>query len=155
MVAGSPHYGDEFVKRWSALCGETAERTDSSGRNLDYGCGVGNDALRLMRQSQVAQATLRFGRHGQGATVYVHTSALPKWLPATEQGAVREASAGLKTVLSVVKDFPEDGSFTANDVVENVDIGKRAVNKHLSTLEDMNLIESDRSGRATEWQRST
>lgn len=153
VVSGSPHYGDAFVKRWAALCGEAAERGEQNGVNLDYGSTVGNDALRLMRESQVAQAALRFGRNGQGATVYVNTSAVPEWLPVAAEGTVGKASSGLKAVLSVVKGLPPAETFTATEVVKEVACKRQQVNNHLKALEKHGYIEGERhSGRATLWQ---
>ena len=151
IVSGSRHYGDDFVKMWAALCGERAGRDGTRGHELDYGSAVGNDALTLMRESQVAQAALRFGRDEEvNATVYVNTGCIPNWLPVEADATVTEASEGLKAMVSVIKGLPAE-SWTANDVVEEVDISKRQVNRNLSTLEEHEYVESDRSGRATEW----
>jgi hypothetical protein len=83
-VIGSRHFGDGFVQKWGAFAGEAIgdpDRSDAEtrGRGLSYG-GLGDDVLRHVREHETLQAVMRFGRDGRGATVYVHTNALPAWI---------------------------------------------------------------------------
>lgn len=80
VVVGSCHYGDNFVKKWSALAGYYAERGKEKGAELSYGC-FGDKVLTHMREHETLQAIMRFGRDGNGARVFIHTSAVPDWVP--------------------------------------------------------------------------
>ena len=90
IVEGSTHYGDEFVQKWAAFAGENAERGEGKGLDLSYSEGgeIGDDVLRHMREHQTLQGALRFGRDGNGATVYVNTNTLPEWVPTKRVGGV-------------------------------------------------------------------
>jgi hypothetical protein len=89
IVGGCNYPGDEVVMMWAALRGHSvkpAENDDGkriAGSNLSFG-PLGDSILHGFRENDVLQAVLRFGRKevdGQkGATVYVHTSAIPEWV---------------------------------------------------------------------------
>lgn len=68
VVSGSGHYGGSFIKRWSALEGKSAESNEKRGLEKSYG-EYGDKILRYMRESQVLQAILRFGREKEVALV--------------------------------------------------------------------------------------
>ncbi|MGB9986565.1 hypothetical protein [Salarchaeum japonicum] len=80
VILGSTHYGDEFVKRWGALAGESIKSNGKQGLKKSYG-EFGDEILRHMREHRVLQALFRFGRMGTPTTVYVDTAAMPNWIP--------------------------------------------------------------------------
>lgn len=87
IVLGNPHPGDDEIEKWAALAGESAERKEVNGEPLtgkdtDYG-SFGNEVMYTLVHDEVLQAAMRFGRHEdvQGATVFIHTSAIPGWVP--------------------------------------------------------------------------
>jgi hypothetical protein len=103
IVVGSRHYGDDFVEMWGAIAGKSVERVgDGRGMNLDYG-EFGNKVLRHMREHEVLQAVLRFGRNGSPTTVYVHTAALPEWVPVEGEGNIQRWSKGTQEVVEVLE----------------------------------------------------
>lgn len=78
VVLGSPHRSDHYVELWSAIAGEEVREEREPGES--YG-DFGDMVLQHMRENEVAQAIFRFAREGDGATVYVHTGAIPGWMP--------------------------------------------------------------------------
>lgn len=134
VVLGSPHYGDKYLERWGALAGERIER-QNKGMDLDYG-DFGNQILRTMREGEVLQALMRFGRDGEGATVYVVTGALPEWVRTqvlTGTGKLQAWSAGTRGVLAVIGDRDQ---FVTADLVES-----RGKDRVLRTVEHGSLTE--------------
>lgn len=117
VILGSPHYGDKYLERWGALAGERIER-QNKGMDLDYG-NFGNQILQSMREGEVLQALMRFGRDGEGATVYVVTGALPEWVRTqvlTGTGKLQTWSAGTRGVLAVIGDRDQ---FVTADLLES------------------------------------
>jgi hypothetical protein len=87
-LLGCQHWGDAVVERWAALAGEQVHRT-GHGTGLSYGSPVADDALGLMRDDQVFQALLRFGRAAASdVTVYAHTGCLRDDAPVVGRGEV-------------------------------------------------------------------
>ncbi|MFD1513032.1 winged helix-turn-helix domain-containing protein [Halomarina rubra] len=161
VVFGSRHFGDAHVGLWTALAGETFDTPDRSdtenrGMGLSYGgSGFGDEVLRQMREQQTAQAMLRFGRDGGGATVYVHTAALPDWVPVHDTGEViRTRSAGERAVLAACRDLADeqeqgDDGWTSADVAAHpdVDVGQRQARTHLRRLADAGVLAQRGAGR--------
>lgn len=156
-VIGSMHYGDDYVKKWAAYVGVAAEASrdvesnEGFGVDLSYG-DVGDRILHQMREAQTAQAVMRFGRDGGGATVYVHTNTLPEWMPVVGVGEiVRTRSEGERAVLRACRDLAEDDSdgWARADVETHpdVDLSTRQVNSHLSRLADEGVLIRRRGGR--------
>lgn len=133
VVLGSPHHGDHKLKKWGALLGETVEPVRVGGqRRTDYG-EIGERLLKHVREAEVLQAALRFGRDGGGATVYLHTSALPEWLP-VEEGNVRPYKTKGKeaAILSVLR---EGDPLTVKEIAEEVGVTPRYVRGVLKRID--------------------
>jgi predicted transcriptional regulator len=149
IVAGSQHYGDDYVKRWGALTGQSVERGDGKGMDLDYG-EFGNKVLHHMREHEVLQALLRFGRDGDGANIYVHTAALPEWVPVEAKGEINTWSKGTREIVEVLEADGAD-EWRTSDVAEKVDISTRQVRKNLNRLADADYVEKRKEGRGNTW----
>ncbi|WP_338739375.1 bifunctional DNA primase/polymerase [Haloplanus salilacus] len=149
IVAGSQHYGDDYVERWGALAGQSVERGDGKGMDLDYG-EFGNKVLRHMREHEVLQAVLRFGRDGDGANIYVHTAALPEWVPVEAEGHIERWSKGTREVVEVLEAKAPNEWRTA-DVAEKVDISTRQVRTNLDQLAEAGYVEKRTEGRGITW----
>jgi len=153
-VIGSNHYGDGFVKKWSAYEGRAAERGDGKGADLSYG-PFGDDVLQHMREHDTLQAAMRFGRDGDGATVYVHTDTLPDWVPTAGEGRVLDTySDGLRSVVTALEHLGDatTAEITAHPAVE---IGRRQVLDHLRTLAERGHVDDRRDesdGRRLVWR---
>jgi hypothetical protein len=147
VVLGSPHYGDRHIQRLAALEGEAVEPHREPDAPLSYS-GPGDDYLRHIREHSVAQAALRFGREGGGATVYINTAATPDWLP-TEQapGAVRLRSEGEQAVLQALADCRRA---TTSTIAEAAGLSPRQTRRHLKRLAEAGHIHREGSGPATE-----
>jgi hypothetical protein len=152
-VIGSNHYGDQFIKKWSAYCGETVERGQGKGSELDYG-SFGNQVLRHMREHDTLQAAMRFGRDGNGAAVYTHTNTLPDWVPIAGEGQVTETwSKGMRSVMDAVENL-ESASTAEVAAYPGVNIKQRQVFEHLETLRDKGVLHRERDsedGRRFVW----
>jgi hypothetical protein len=136
-LLGCQHYGDHVVERWAALAGEEATRT-GHGMALDYNSSVANTVLQHMREDQVMQAALRFGRDAGGALVFAHTAALRDDLPVVADGeVVRTFSKQAQAIAKAAGELARRQSFTARDVLERVgghDPTPRSVRRVLSEL---------------------
>ncbi|WP_332898922.1 winged helix-turn-helix domain-containing protein [Haladaptatus sp. CMSO5] len=161
IVLGSQHPGDHEVKRLAALNGDCIEipktRLDR-GKNLPYGIKPRpeeseNPYLSHFREHQVVQAILRFGR-STGATVYVHTGAVPDWI--LTDGSIdsekevfrRVRSEGEREVLKVL----EESSMTVVDLTEHVAVSQRTVYDRLADLEADGIVEQIGDKQPYRWR---
>ncbi|RDI70333.1 hypothetical protein DWB78_00565 [Halopelagius longus] len=151
IVAGSPHYGDSHMEMWSALAGKSASREDDSrGMDADYG-PFGNKILHGMREQEVLQAVMRFGRDGEGATVYVHTAALPNWVKRSEPiPDVKKWSSGMREIIEAIQNHTEE-TWVGHDIADEVSISYQQVMVNLRSLEDLGYIVSEKSGKTKIW----
>lgn len=149
IVLGSPHPGDDKIQKWCAFAGKSAEVTTIEGEELrgpdtDYG-SYGNQVMWTFIHDEVLQAGMRFGREEsdgeKGATVYLHTSAIPTWLPVEKQVPDIHAWTSFKEgMLKTVRAIPEvddwqSSVWESTDVYPYVsDITKRTVRNCLDSL---------------------
>lgn len=156
-VVGSNHYGDGFVAKWGAYArevvptGDDARPENRRGRDLSYG-SFGDRILRHMREHETLQATMRFGRDGNGAVVYVHTNTLPEWVPIAGEGHVlRCRSEGERQVIDVANRL---GEWTTAELAvhPDVDIGKRQVRTHLKRLVEEGAVAVEVDGCGFVWR---
>lgn len=150
IVSGSRHYGDGYVKQWGAFKGVSVERRgDGKGLDLDYG-SFGNKVLQHMREHQTLQAVLRFARGDTDSRVYVHTAALPNWVPLAATGSVTTWSQGTKRVLSTLRS-EEQGAWTTEQVAEGIELSTRQTRNVLKKLQETGLVQCQREGRGYRW----
>jgi len=150
-VIGSNHYGDRFIERWGAYAGEAVERNGEKGKALSYG-EFGDKVLTHMRKHNTLQAVMRFGRDGNGATIYVATDTLPDWVPVAGEGRViKPWSQGTEEVLTAVEDLDE---FRTPEVADHpaVSIGQRQVFNVLNQLADRGYLNREADGRGYTWR---
>jgi DNA-binding transcriptional ArsR family regulator len=149
IISGSTHFGDDFVKRWAAYLGESVEPNrdyeSQTGLGMDLSYGpVGDRILRHMREDEVLQAILRFGRGTVPATVYVHTAAVPSWLPFTGTAQVTKVSNGERMILDSISELlREEETFAMRDLVRypDIEIKERQISRHLNKFVERGLIE--------------
>jgi hypothetical protein len=157
IVLGSTHYGDGSIKEECALHGESVERvSNTKGNNLRYTTELGNEVLESQRESEVFQATMRYGRKpDKNPTTFVHSSSLPDWVPVTAEGDVIEVSDGMREVLyaiAAIDSEPQFGdTFTTKNVEHRVNISRQSAANHLETLREFGYLEKDRPKNAVEW----
>jgi len=164
LVSGSPFPGDAIVKRWTALCGESttpirSAEGPSTGQSLVGFEGFGDEIYHHFTHHQVAQAIFRFGREtaeGEQSTVYVNTTAVPDWLPATELNINDIHSTSKRTqvleslIRATVSRNPPEGKTTkqlrnaANSRLDDEEITRERVRQVLRTeVQDCVRIEQN------------
>ena len=141
---------------WAALAGESAERRlDASGKkrtgkDTDYG-PFGNEVMQTLIYDEVLQAAMRFGREREdgirGATVYLHTSALPSWLPVEKQIPRIQAwlteKDGMRDTIEAIRSLEKsrDETWKATDLYDRTSISNRHVRNRLDNLAEEGYIE--------------
>lgn len=148
-VFGSPHFGDLYIQKYAALSGLSVKRI-GYGNELTYGEKADN-LLHNMREDEVLQAILRFGRDGGGAKVYVHTSAIPEW--------VNETTADVKVYSwdnrnsyrkTICETMRKDDSveWRVNELAEATGVSNHTARKHLKALRKWGLVDFRKEGNA-------
>ncbi len=146
VVIGSRHFGDNHVERWGSLFGHDTERAQASTSQTYQGWG--DHVLRQMREYEVLQAIMRFGRDKKGATVYVHTSALPDWVPRKRGEVVRKRSDGERDVIVALRKI---NSGTTSKIASEANCSDQLTSKHLGQLENEGHVNRQRNGRNVFW----
>lgn len=153
VITGSHHYGHPFVKRWAAYAGESAkEQRTSSG--FDYG-GFGNK-IRDFMYNQTLQEVLRFGRTRQTrATVYVHTSVLPNWIPLEndpDDCNIYKWTTKEKGTIEALRDL---GRASTSQIMDHRSVSygsKKGLRNSLKKLFDAGLISKTDNGSKYIWE---
>jgi hypothetical protein len=152
VVLGTPHPGDDVLKRWGALIGRPVQGVSKQGQPRSYG-SVGTDILRHFRENKVLQAILRFGRTPKSnATVLVNHEAYPEWVGATKIPKENVRFMGLKK-RQVVRALRESSNpLLPNEMAEEAGCEKRHVTQNvLPDLEAEGLAEQVEHGWEWEW----
>jgi hypothetical protein len=152
VVLGSQHYGDDYIEKWGAFAGEAITRTGGKGMNLLYS-GSGNEILRHMREHNVFQALMRFDRDGNGAVVYVHTAAIPEWVPLAgdpDGCAITKWTEHQRDVIEALRDLGSAGTTEVADH-PSVDCSKRYVRNILHEIEERGYISQVDDGTGYTW----
>jgi hypothetical protein len=142
---------------WGAVANEVVE-WDGDGRGLNKNYGpFGSELLEEMREFEVLQAIMRFGRDGDGTTVFVSTGAIPGWIPLAGKGKVTEWSDGMESVLNAIEDRTE---WESSDLLTDVKgrktpaldskngeaLSGRRVRGHLTTLCERGFVSRIKNG---------
>lgn len=99
---------------------------------------------------ETLQAAMRFGRDGNGATVYVHTNTLPDWVPVAGEGRIVSTwSDGMHEVLEAAESLEE---WTTAELAAQVSISERQVCEHLHRLVDRGVLDVEVEGRGYVWR---
>ncbi|WP_256403451.1 hypothetical protein [Halorubrum salinum] len=179
IVSGCNYPGDEVVKMWAALCGVGVEAVTNddgerlSGRNLSFGT-AGEPFLHAVRENVVLQAAMRYGRQpdengNRGATVFVHTSALPEWVEYDDRLISPKLwvnSDGLTDVLRVLREYGDETTeWTAREVQEVLEtihgeedaICVETARRNLNGLSEDGIVTGEKrtgkgSGRGRPWR---
>lgn len=153
VVVGSQHYGDPYLELWGALAGEVVERqADGNGLDVDFG-PFGNSVLRHMREYQVLQAVLRYTRGVNEATVYVHTAALPSWVPVSAVGSLHKCNENTMAIVRALQmNKPEE--LKTDEVANQADTDlttTRRVRQILNQLAEAGWAKKTKLGRGVQW----
>lgn len=147
LVWGSPHYGDDYVRRVAAFCGDTEARPERDGHSPTTWST--EDSQRIydnMTEGTVFQAMLRVGRSSDAeATIYVETDKIPDDVPRYRpegRDLFHMFTAKEAEVLDAAREL---GSFTARDISDRVTAARRTVYDVLARLCGQGAVEQ--SGR--------
>lgn len=136
LILGSPHYGDEYIKLIAAFMGQNIEPT-GKGNGKHYG-EIGNVILKNMREDDIAQSILRFGRSEEveRALVYVNTSAIPEYIPIQEKPP-EDMDSWISTEAQIRRYCAREDTFlpTTTEITENVTSTSQHVRKVLKKIE--------------------
>jgi len=152
IVIGSQHYGDDYIKKWGAFAGEAIERTGGRGMSLSYS-GSGNEILRHMREHNVFQALMRFDRDGNGAVVYVHTAAIPEWVPLAgdpDDCAITTWTEYQRDIAEALRNLGSAGTTVVADH-PSVSCSERYVRNTLHEIEERGYISQVDDGTGYTW----
>jgi hypothetical protein len=156
IVLGCPFPPDDKIEKWAALAGESAKRKEADGRVIrgsqtDFGA-FGNEVMHTFVHDEVFQAAMRFGREEvngeRGATVYLHTSAIPSWLPVEIQipdiHSWTRRKEGMRKTVEAIREIEDWRTrlWKTTDVYPQVsEIKNRTVRNCLDTLTEQEYIE--------------
>jgi hypothetical protein len=153
-VVGSPHPGSDKVRQIAGLDGvsyaskrKLVETDGHHYRRVESASG--KRYLKHFRENRVAQAIFRFGREN-GATVFIHTSAIPDWLAAAAvRGGVETRSKGEQAVLRALSHINEG---TTSEFVDEIEvIGRSQIRKILNQFAEEGLVKKGGSSHKTIW----
>lgn len=146
VVYGSHHPGDRYIQRLAALDGVAITST-GKGSEKTYG-REGDKYYRYAVHNEVAQAIFRVGRDGstKGATIYVHTSLLPEWVPSTRVQGLRKRAPNEQAVRQYLREVEIDST---KGIAEETGQGTRNVRKVLKKLRNEGVVETEGRGPST------
>jgi len=109
-----------------------------------------NSALRYVREDQFMQAVLRFGRDEEGALVFAHTAIANavEELPVVADGAVvsSHSKAGRQIRNAILPQLRRGKSFTVSDILEDIDVSRRTVQRKLAEFEQLGYLNREAGG---------
>lgn len=149
LVLGSPdwriHYQTKLIGAFMYQCVEWNEK-----RGTDKSFGeVGDPIMNSYRDSMVGQAILRFGREGQGATIYVHTSAIPDDIPITE--CWEDYSSTENQLVEYMLNQDEE-VFETSEFYESLNATKQHIRQILNNNERFEKVKEGMGPIPAEWE---
>lgn len=151
VLQGSPHPGDDVIKRWCAMLDEPTNIT-GSGKSKNYGSEVANAVARHFTSDLVYHAIMRFVRGSAPATVYVNTTAANEWL-SPKKSLLNEfdnnwqSYTGVKPAIRI--HLQQHGDSTITDLAEATNYSKSRVREGVNELDadtDSPIERRDRPG---------
>lgn len=151
VLQGSPHPGDDVIKRWCALLGKPTTIT-GNGTSKNYGGTVQNAVARHFTHDVVYHAVMRFARGDAPATVYVNTTAVDEWLSSDcslldEFADNWQSYAGVEPVIKT--HLRQHGDSTITDLAKAINYSKSRVREGVNELDadsDSPIERRDRPG---------
>ncbi|WP_246988416.1 hypothetical protein [Halorientalis marina] len=147
VIIGSPHPGPDELRLLAGLNGdifdtEVVEETrDGHHYSRREPVSEAEPYLNHVRENSVAQAILRFGRQ-DGATVFVHTSAVPEWMHAIcKSASVEPRPDGEQAVLRTLESGEEAST---GEIADHTPFSTDTVRNQLKELEEQQVV--DRQG---------
>ncbi len=153
LVLGSPEWQlHHNVKLIAAFMDNRVEWNGERGVDKSFG-EVGDPIMRAFREYMVGQAILRFGRKSQGATVYVHTSAIPDDIPVKERldKELGESYASLGYQILQFLEESEANELTTAEIREHVEGNGKAITRKLSELDSVEQVKTSQGPKPAKW----
>lgn len=151
VIGGSRHPGDREIQRRAALDGYDIPEGQGRGANKTYG----EDGDRYYHHevyATTAQAIFRVARSDDvdGAVIFVHTAAIPDWVPV---GYVSDEKIRVRTDEEhlTIKALEEQEVAKTAEIADMVDHGDRCVRKHLDNLAREGYVEKREERRKAVW----
>jgi len=142
-ILGSPHPGDDILKQWGALAGESITDNGEHGVHRSYG-RIGNGILRHFRENQVLQAILRFGRNEEESHVYAHTSALPEWIDAERVNVFHFTNERRRRIADYLREA--DSPVSRKTIIEDLNIPETTGYRAIKYFIEEDLVQSIEQG---------
>lgn len=155
-VLGSPNPGDEVIKRWGALMGESVDRRgETRGTDVVFDpVDVGQEIYGHFVTDVVEQAIMR-GRRGDGdqagSTVVVGTGCVPEWFN-KHVGNTSEEKYPLRSEKRrrIIRQLTSKGEMTSTEIVELAELSGEGRRQAMSDFGGLGWVSSERrSGRST------
>lgn len=143
-VMSSNHPGNDIIKKWGALMGDTIT-SEGTGMNRDYGT-LGNRIKSHFLEHQVEQAICRFGRSEdiEETTVFVNTGAITDYIPVSgriPKNSVRFDTDNRRAIADCLRDA--EGGESIKSLIEATGASENTVRNFLNgeTKDDDGLID--------------
>jgi len=149
LVIGSPEWRiHDQTRLIGAFMNQCVEWNGEHGIDKSFG-DVGDPIMNSFREAMVGQAILRFGREGQGATVYVHTSAIPEDIPITKKRRDYSSTATqlVEYMLSQDKEVFETSKF-----YESLIATRQGIRQTLDNTEIFERVEEGKGPKPSKWR---
>jgi len=149
VIWGAPHYGDGYIRRVAAFCGDRdAEpiREGPDGERIEtrWSTETSQAIYENMCEGTVFQAMLRVGREAEGrATIYVETDKIPQDVPRQApkgHDLLRLFTEAEREVLGAMQELER---FTARELFERVSVSRRTVYDVVERLGEDGIVEVD------------
>jgi hypothetical protein len=140
VVLGTPHPGDQEIKKWGAFLGEPITANGKKGVDRSFG-PRGDRILLHFRENQVLQAILRFGRQEElSATVFLNHEAHHDWMDVDSRSArVYQAEKMRKAIDALME---SDKPLKSKEIAKEADCSRPHVTQNiLPKLKDRGFVE--------------
>jgi hypothetical protein len=144
VILGSPHYGDEYIKRWGALAGFAVDpQRDEKVRSY----GEFGQKICDHMHSEVTQALFRFSRQGGGATVYVNTGVLPDWIPTVAEPSDTKIHKWTNGRQKIVQTLKQKRRARTGEIAKDAGVSDQYVRDVMKKLSHINLVRIKKANR--------
>lgn len=138
LIAGTAHYGDEYVAIRAQYCGDDPEvRRDGRGPS-EWTTNIADRIHERMLAHPVHEAATRVGRFTSDPTVvYTDTRCIPDWFDVVDAtDCVRRVTKGERELLDAL----DDGPATVRDITDEVDVTRQTLYNAINGLLERGVV---------------
>ena len=142
LVAGTTHYGDDYIKRYAAYCGVDATVERPEGEEGTWQDPVSREIHAHMTEAEVFQAMMRFGRNTDGEKyIWIDTKCIPDFVPRTKpaQGVDNLVVKNKGSVMDVWEKLDE-GLTSAKELAQDSEFSLRSIYRALEELTERGYV---------------